>query len=720
MGVNMKIWYEKQAEDWSQAIPIGNGSMGGLVFGGIENERIGLNLDTLWSGCERDTLNYNASSHLNEIRTMLFNEEYEKAQEHIEKNMLGVWNESYQQLGIVHFQFDNVYKIKNYRRELDLSEAIARVTYEADDACFMREMFVSNPDQVMVICLECNKPQLNFSITMESLLQYQIFSFEKGLVMHGKCPEHVEPNYITDCEKPVVYSERGMEFEVKIYPIELDGEITIKEDIIEVKNASKAVFIVAIPKNCDVIKEYNELRNNHTKDYEALFNRVGLDLGVQVDAPTDQRLENLKNGSKDNALFALYFQYGRYLLISSSRKGAQPANLQGVWSWEIRPAWSANWTTNINIQMNYWPVFSCNLAECFEPYFKFQEDLSKSGQKTAQIHYDCRGFCVHHNVDYWRTTTPSSGKAIYAFWPMAGVWMCRDLWEYYLYYKDVDFLKFKIYPIMRLAVLFCLDWLVEYQGYLVTCPSTSPENEFLTESGGISAVGISSTLDTLLIKEIFDNFLQTCFELRIEDELCSEIKVKKGRLYPYQIGKYGQLQEWSKDFDEPEPGHRHLSHLYGVYPSNEFFKDSKLLTAAERSLIRRLDNSGGHTGWSSAWVANLWARFKRGNNAFKYLKNQLTHFTADNLFSQCNEFTQIDGNFGGTAAISEMLLQSHGDYIELLPALPDEWPEGKVKGLCARGGFVIDIAWKYGKVFQYNIYSVDTFKIKVKNPSVSN
>ncbi|MNO95893.1 hypothetical protein D3C76_875470 [compost metagenome] len=451
------------------------------------------------------------------------------------------------------------------------------------------------------------------------------------------------------------------------------------------------------------------LRDRHVNDHRELFERVDIDLGSSANdtLPTDLRLKSYQEGAVDPGLEALYFQYGRYLLMASSRPGTQPANLQGIWNDSMEPPWGSEYTTNINTEMNYWLAEIGNLSECHEPLFDMVEELSITGRRTAKVNYQARGWTAHHNVDIWRQSSPSGGDASWAFWPMGGVWLTAHLWEHYLFTRDHEFLKNKAYPVMKGAALFCLDWLIEGpEGYLVTNPSTSPENKFRTVDDEACSVSMASTMDMTLIRELFVHCLEAISTLGVDEELSKDISAAYERLYPFKIGQHGQLQEWVYDFEEYEPGHRHVSHLYGVYPGREInrYETPELLQAASTSLDRRINNGGGHTGWSCAWLINLYARLLDGESAYKFVHTLLARSTHPNLFDDHPPF-QIDGNFGGAAGIVEMLVQSHLDEIHLLPALPSTWSNGYITGIKARGGFTIDMEWADSKLIDVCITS---------------
>ena len=727
----LRIWFDKPASpkwDDHEALPIGNGYMGAQVYGGIEDERIAFNECTLWTGKPHDYVREGAGDVLKQIQEAVFDGKEKEATELVRKSFLSdpVRQKAYQPFGDLRLHFEGHNNASDYRRDLDLDAAVARVTYKDDGVTYTRETLASYPDHVIVEHISADRPgKVSFTL---KIVSPQKDSQTKAiandtLAMTGQVHD------------PKADDEPGLRFESRVHVINSGGKFTSNGDSISVEGADQVTLVLAAATSfktfqdisadpaarCEAIlkkvdgKNYESLRADHVADCARLFGRVKFDLGrtTSADRPTGERVRKMNSNSpedalvNDPALVSLYFQFARYMLICSSRPGSQPANLQGVWNELLDPPWESKMTTNINLEMNYWPAEPTNLSECTGPLFDLIDDLTVSGAITAKKQYGAGGWVLHHNTDLWRGTAPINN--VDGVWPTGGAWLCYHLWEHYLFTGDKEFLDKRAYKPMREASQFFADSLVKdpKTGWLVTNPSFSPEQ------GGLCA---GPAMDMQLIRALFDATIESAQILGRDEEFVAKLQETRKQLVPDQIGKYGQLQEWVEDVDKAENNHRHMSPLFGLYPGAQFTPaDEKLYDAAKVLLKWRGD---GSTGWSYAWRIPLWARVYDGEFALRQLAQQLAKRTYPNLFDKCGPF-QVDGDFGSCAGVAEMLLQSHirnsqtGTFqIDLLPALPKSWSSGSITGLCTRGGFEVDMTWDKGRLTKTAIRS------KLGNPCV--
>lgn len=726
----LRLWYEQPAAHWTEALPVGNGRLGAMVFGGVERERIQFNEETLWTGAPNDYAHPDAYESLDEIRQLLIHDRQEEAQDlAMEKFMSIPLNQTeYQPFGDLHMQFPGHESYTDYYRELDIENAICLTSYLVDNVRYTREVFASNPHQVFAIHIKASRAKaLSFKLRMDT--------------------EHQDKEITTTNNSQTLRLavKDGVLSGTARMVVETDGQLSSKDDMIEISNAGSATIwlsagtnfknykdvsndpVVSLRNIFEVLEEetFEHVRKLHLADYQGLFDRFDIDFGsaLRDSLPTDQRLLKFAESPDDPQLLALYTQYGRYLLISSSRPGTGPANLQGIWNQDLSPAWGSKYTININTEMNYWPSELTNLSECHQPLFEMIKDLSVTGQVVAMEHYMCEGWVAHHNTDLWRGAAPIN-HSNHGMWVGGSGWLSHHLWEHYLFTGDEDFLRNEAYPVMREAALFYAQFMVEdtLSGYLISTPSNSPEN------GGLVA---GPTMDHQIIRSLFHACMEASSILDSDFAFAKELDSLASRIAPNQIGQYGQLQEWLADVDDPENKHRHVSHLWGMHPAKDINWESSpdLMRAAKQSLILRGDEG---TGWSLAWKINFWGRLLEGDHTYELIKLLFRPVTRSNTnylggggsypnLLDAHPPFQIDGNFGATAGIVEMLIQSHLSTIDILPALPANLPDGSISGVCARGGFDLSFQWSGGELTSLEVLSKtgSTCKLRYKDKSIS-
>ena len=748
-----RLWFARPAERWVEATPLGNGRLGAMAYGGTHRDLVQFNEDTLWSGEPRDLQNYEAIHFLDAVKRLLLEGKNREAEALVDAHFLGPWNESYLPMGDLAMEYDwNGAETGEYRRELDLRTGVMTTSFAAGDARIRREMFVSAPDDVVAIRVAASgRGKLNFTASLTSPLHFQAAVEGNRLVLRGRAPAHVEPAYVRDAAEPVVWEDgengKGMRFEIHLRAIATGGTVEFTESSVRISGADEALLVMTAATSfngfekspsakgkdagavCESVlkraekKTYSQLLHAHTSEHRGLFDRVQLRLGPggAPDLPADERIKMYRAGD-DPGLAALYFQFGRYLLMASSRPGSQPANLQGIWSHEVRPPWSCNWTLNCNVEINYWAAEVANLAECHLPLLDLIERLKVDGAKTAANMYGCGGWVAHHNADLWCSTSPVGGSAQWAVWKVGGAWLCHHIWEHSVFSGDTEFLR-KSYPTLREASRFFVEHMsAGYGGWLGTYPASSFENTFRKADGTTANCCMGPAMDAGIVRDLFTNTIRASEILNEDESFRAELKGTLGKLAPPRVSeRTGQLQEWNEDWDAANPHNGQAPSIWALAPGSRISpRTTPELAAAARKLIdfrKPWEHSVG--SWVGSWTASAFARLKDGEAAFSivdaHLKRQLNpNFTAH--FNEEGAEFQIDGNLGMTAAIAEMLIQSHEGELHFLPALPKAWGDGTLRGLRARGGLKVELAWSGGKATRAVLEATKAGRFRLRAP----
>ena len=741
-----KLWYERPAENFTEALPLGNGRLGAMVYADPFDDKLSLNEDTLWSGFPMDKSPENAFDGICRAKELINDHKYSEAENVLWKNSLGGWTESYQPAGSLIIKCSDTGQVTDYYRELDLEDAVAKSTYSIGGHKYSKEVFCSHKSELLAYHFSTDFAGSESAVSLSSPHPFKNVSKSGQLIIKSTAPYYAAPSYF-ECEDPIRYdsfeNNRALTYSIAVRPVLLNGSCTIEKDCIKIKSSDFYLLLDICTdfegfdkqpvdskidteakveeKLSQVDKDYPQLKAEHIEDYKSLFDRVELEISGKdrSDLPTDKRLTEYEKDNSDTALMVLLFDYGRYLTIAASRENTQAMNLQGIWNEELRAPWSSNYTLNINAEMNYWHVERSNLSECHLPLIDLTEELSQNCRKTARENYHCEGWCSHHNSDIWRQSEPVGGEnrdvlsVGYGFWNMSGAWLSRHIWQHYEFTNDVEFLK-KYWNVIKGAAEFLASWLVENEnGKLVTPIATSPENRYYLEDGSITSVSKGCAMDIGMTYDIFDICIKVCEILKCDFEFSDKLKSMLNKLQYYTVGSKGQIIEWDVERPELEPHHRHLSFLYGVYPGNLINdKTPEWKSAAEKSMDLRGDVS---TGWGLCWKINVWARLGKAERAKKCADKMMRLVRESgynyndggglyaNLMDAHPPF-QIDGNFGFVAGILEMLLQTNNGEVRLLPALPDDWARGgRVKGLRLEGNKTIDFEWKDGKITHQNI-----------------